>query len=240
MINPRHDSYSSRRVFLRSIGAIGLTALAPRAFAGEDEFAALRCTPLFVNAGPYYPAIDQLPWASDLTRVPGKTGQAQGQILYIIGKITDVRCDTMTDTRVELWQADINGHYDHPVDRKISKQPLDPNFRYFGHVVTQADGYYLFKTIVPKWYEVFGYKRCAHIHFRIKHPEHGEVTTQMMFEGKEDDAIRKEDIIFQGIPDHIKPRVVVAKKKPSQFPELAARLKMEPDALVCRFDQALI
>jgi hypothetical protein len=62
----------------------------------------------------------------------------------------------------------------------------------------------------------------------------------MMFEGKEDDEIRKEDAIYQGIPDHIKPRVVMAKQKPSAFPELAEQFKMEADALVCRFDQAVI
>jgi protocatechuate 3,4-dioxygenase beta subunit len=185
-------------------------------------------------------AVDRLPWLSDLTQVPGGNGRAKGQLLYVIGKITDSQCATVSDANVELWQADINGYYNHPVDLRINQQLLDPNFRYSGQVITQVDGYYLFKTIVPKWYEVSGYRRCPHLHFRIKHASFGDVTSQMMFEGKEDDETRKEDVIYQEIPDHIKPRVVVAKQKPLAFPELAERFKMEADALVCRFDQAFI
>ena len=243
----------SRRSLLKAVSTFGLTALTPSLFAEKDSderlarllagkggWSEFRCAPLSVGAGPFYPAVDQFPWASDLTRIPGKAGKAKGQILYIMGKTTDFDCRTVSGARVELWQADINGHYKHPVDQRVSTQPLDPNFRYFGQVVTQLDGHYLFKTIVPSSYKIFDFPRCSHIHFRIKHPEHGEVTTQVMFEGKEDDVLRKKDLVFQGMPDYLKSKLVVPKEDPKELPELAERLTMEPDALVCRFDQAFI
>jgi protocatechuate 3,4-dioxygenase beta subunit len=233
------DTRLSRRSFVGSVASIGLTALAPRAFADETELGGLRCTPLFVTSGPYYPT-EPIPWASDLTRASGGTGRAKGQVLYVLGKVTNMNCDALSDSRVEVWQSDATGRYKHPVDSRINQRPLDPNFRYFSQVTTKLDGFYLFKTVVPSWYEVFGFKRCAHLHFRIKHPDYGEVTTQMMFEGKEDDELRKVDEVFKGLSDYVKPQVVVAKQAPGEFPELAERLKMEPDAVVCRFDQSFI
>ena len=230
----------SRRDWLTVSAALGLTALAPRALADESGFAELGCTPLFVGSGPYYPAVETLPWASDLTRMPGKDGQAAGQILYVFGKISDSQCNTISDAKVEIWQSDMNGYYRHPVDMRLNQKPLDPYFQYFGHVVTQVDGFYMFKTILPRWYEVFGYIRSAHIHFRIKHPDYGEVTTQLMFDDKEGEELRKKDLIYLGLPDFIKPLVVQPFQKPTEFPDLAERLKMEPDALVCRFDQAFV
>jgi protocatechuate 3,4-dioxygenase alpha subunit len=47
-----------------------------------------------------------------------------------------------------LWQANAAGRYAHPDDNREDK-PLDPNFRGFGRVATDAEGRYRFTTIRP-------------------------------------------------------------------------------------------
>lgn len=241
-------NHLDRRTFIRSTGALGLTAFVPTLLTeahakvpGMEDLIGTKCPPLFVDEGPYYPALNSIKWGSDLTTVPGGKGVASGQILYVFGQVTTSGCLPLEEAQVELWQSDKDGRYNHPTAKRFAgSDELDPNFRYFGKVITQLDGYYLFKTIVPKWYVVFGFKRCAHIHFRISHRDHGTVVSQMMFEGKEDDKIRLEDREYLAAPPHVQEKIVVPKQKPSAFRDLAERLRMEENALVCRFDQAFI
>jgi protocatechuate 3,4-dioxygenase beta subunit len=237
-----------RRKFVQSTGALGLTAFVPKLLTeahakapGLQDLIGTQCPPLFVGEGPYYPALDSIAWGSDLTTVPGKRGVASGQILYVFGQVTTSACMPLGGVQVELWQSDKDGRYNHPTAKRFAgSDEIDPHFRYFGKVITQLDGYYLFKTILPKWYVVFGFKRCAHIHFRISHRDYGTVVTQMMFEGKEDDKIRLEDQEYLKAPPHVRKKIVVAKQKPLTFPEMAKRLRMEESVQVCRFDQAFI
>lgn len=237
-----------RRAFIQTVGAIGLTTLVPslytKAFAGVpglEDLIGTQCPPIIVGEGPYYPALETMQWGSDLTTVPGKTGKAKGQVLYVFGQITTSGCEPLGNAEVEIWQSDKDGRYNHPTAKRFAESDeIDPNFGYFGKVKTQMDGYYMFKTIVPKWYVVFGNKRCAHIHFKINHRNYGTTVTQMMFKGKEDDEIRKEDREYLNAMPHVKEKIVVAKQSPSAFPEMAKRLQMEDDALICRFDQSFI
>lgn len=96
---------------------------------------------LTMNEGPLYPPTD-IPWASDLTHIPGKDGRARGQILYLFGTITDRKCRPVNGAVVEIWQTDNNGIYKHP--RQPNQDSLDASFRYFGRTKTKEDGSYLF------------------------------------------------------------------------------------------------
>ena len=248
MNNNKKINTFDRRTFIRSVGTLGLAAFVPSLYAeskgrvpGLEDLFGTECPPLFVGEGPYYPALETLPWGSDLTTVTGKNGVANGQIVYVFGKITTSSCTPLGNAHVELWQSDRDGRYNHPTAKRFaSTDELDPYFRYFGKVVTQLDGSYLFKTILPKWYTVFGIKRCAHIHFRISHRGYGVVVSQMMFEGEEDDKIRLEDPEYIKVPPHVQEKIVVAKQIPADYPEMAQNLQMEKNALVCQFDQAFI
>ena len=53
----------------------------------------------------------------------------------------------MPDALVETWQADGNGRYRHPDDRRA--QPVDPTFSGYGWAHTRADGGFTFETIKP-------------------------------------------------------------------------------------------
>ena len=52
------------------------------------------------------------------------------------------------DAVIEVWQANEAGRYNHPDDRR-DDAPLDPGFRGFGRVATDADGGFRLVTIKP-------------------------------------------------------------------------------------------
>ena len=175
-------------------------------YLSNGVFATETCkiTP-FTEDGPLYPP-DPFPWASDLTRVSGKTGIATGQPLYIYGQVLNHLCRPVSGAIVEIWQADNNGFYKHPravapgaIDPfwEIRSDELDPFFKYFSRVKTDKDGRYLLKTIVPRWYRVFNINRAAHIHFKVRSLNDGVLTTEMYFPGDEQAELQAHDRVFQ-------------------------------------------
>ena len=79
---------------------------------------------------------------------------------------------------------------------------MDPNFGGCGRCLSDADGYYNFRTIKPGAYPFRNYSnswRMAHIHFSIFGAGLAQrLITQMYFEG---DPLRDQDPIAQTIPD---------------------------------------
>jgi protocatechuate 3,4-dioxygenase alpha subunit len=65
----------------------------------------------------------------------------------IEGTITDADGTPIDDALVEIWQANANGRYDHPADTR--SVPLEPGFKGFGRVPTNAAGGFRFTTIKP-------------------------------------------------------------------------------------------
>jgi protocatechuate 3,4-dioxygenase beta subunit len=72
----------------------------------------------------------------------------------------------LTGAELDIWQADSSGNYD------FSNQ-----FRLRGKVKTDQNGQYQFETILPAQRG----SRRARIHFKIRHPEAGPLTTQLFF-----------------------------------------------------------
>ena len=102
----------------------------------------------------------------------------------------------------------------------------------------RADGLYHFRTIIPHWYEVFGIRRAAHIHFRIRHPEQGDLTTLMYFQTDDEEDVRKEDFVFQGDMQRYGERLLIPKEAPGAYSDLG--LKLESEAVCCKFDLAFL
>jgi protocatechuate 3,4-dioxygenase, alpha subunit len=73
---------------------------------------------------------------------------AQGERIAVIGRMTDGDGAAVADACLELWQANAAGRYAHPDDDQTDK-PLDPHFRGFGRVSTDADGGFRLTTIRP-------------------------------------------------------------------------------------------
>ena len=203
-------------------------------FAGQQVIGSTDgCGPtVFKGDGPFYP-LKTIPAIFDLTAASGETGKAKGQLLYVFGQILDTRCRPVSEARVEIWQADPNGRYNHEGDRK--EIPLDPSFSYFGHLLTGPDGAYLFKTIVPGKYRFSGFVRTPHIHFKIKSADYKLLSTEMYFKG--DEAIMEDDPVFLSASEEKRAPLIVEKQSPTKFPEMAH--DFESDALCCRFDLTL-
>jgi protocatechuate 3,4-dioxygenase beta subunit len=127
--------------------------------------------------GPFYPISLKAVTTGDLT----KKGKAQGQMLYVTGRVLSMAGKPVAGAEIEVWQANTHGRYRHPNDS--SDQPLDPNFSGYAVLTTGKDGRYSFKTIKPTHYQTSpGNYRPAHIHFNIT-SKREKLTTQMYFEG---------------------------------------------------------
>ena len=112
-------------------------------------------------AGPFYPVTKQQDIDNDLVHVQGQTGIAKGDILNLSGMVVNTRGEAQQNLIIEIWQTDPDGKYNHPGDSTPGER--DPNFQYWGAAITDTDGTFIFKTIVPGSYE----PRPAHIHYKI-------------------------------------------------------------------------
>ncbi|NQZ01565.1 MAG: hypothetical protein HRT45_12955 [Bdellovibrionales bacterium] len=137
---------------------------------------------------------------NDLTFIEGSEGVASGQICLITGKLTDKNsCEPIAGATIIIWQASSTGLYNHisdsqnesfthPVTGETMKRQHDGNFQYWGKAVTDKNGNYAFKTIVPGFYPAnlqSGWYRPPHIHFMIAATGKEQHVTQMYFRGAE-------------------------------------------------------
>src|SRR5216683_4510547 len=157
---------------LAGSGALFSTKLA------AAEAALLRTPGLIL--GPFYP-VGELSQNSDLTRVPGRSGRAEGQMLNVMGRVLNLSGEPVRNAKVEVWQANAHGRYTHPSDPNPA--PLDPNFEGAGLLTTDNEGRYRFKTVKPAAYPAGPtLMRPAHIHFQVTGKQ-DRLVTQMYFEG---------------------------------------------------------
>src|SRR5712671_1589662 len=130
--------------------------------------------------GPFYP-LSELPQTADLTKVPGRPGRAQGQVINVMGRVLNLAGEPVRNARIEVWQANAAGRYTHPSDPNPA--PLDPNFDGAGLLTTDNEGRYRFKTVKPAAYPAGPtLMRPAHIHFQVT-GQQDRLVTQMYFEG---------------------------------------------------------
>ncbi len=142
--------------------------------------------------GPFYPVEKPADQDADLTMVAGRTERAEGEILYLSGRVLARTGVPVAGAVLEIWQANAAGRYAHPGDKNPA--PLDPNFQGYARIVTDSEGRYAIKTIKPGAYPVpSGWMRAPHVHFDVT----GRLTrlvTAMYFEGE---ALNEQDRILQ-------------------------------------------
>ena len=134
------------------------------------------------DLGPFYPVVRPKDEDPDLTRVRGAKGVAKGDPINVIGQVVDLRGRPLRGVRVELWQANAVGRYDHPGDH-ANPAALDPNFQGFAQLVTDRDGQFKFRSIKPSAYNTPIGMRTPHIHFDIAGRSE-RLITQMYFPGE--------------------------------------------------------
>ena len=150
--------------------------------------------------GPAFGHNDIGPLDNDLIRNYAKDGDPIGERIVVHGRVIDATGRGVPGTLVEFWQANAAGRYRHKKDTYLA--PIDPNFGGCGRTLTDANGYYYFRTIKPgpyPWRNFVNSWRPAHIHFSVFGSGFAQrLITQMYFEG---DPLVKSCPIVNAIAD---------------------------------------
>lgn len=133
----------------------------------------LDCTATADNIeGPYYRA--GAPMRIDLTE-PGTLGVR----VVVRGTVATSDCTPIAGAELDFWQADADGGYDNDgVD-----DPPDQAFVLRGRMLTDDEGRYELRTIIPGHYLNGAQFRPAHIHVSVRASGFAPLTTQLYFEG---------------------------------------------------------
>jgi catechol 1,2-dioxygenase len=147
--------------------------------------------------GPFYRA------GSPMLENPGvlAADDEPGDVLFVRGRAFDARTGgSISGATIEIWQTNQQGMYE-------SIDPTQRDYNLRGTIVTDVDGAYEFRTIVPSGYPMGigttverllrkmgrDNMRPAHIHYLVKAPGYVPLTTLQYFEG---DPLLPTDAIF--------------------------------------------
>ncbi|OEY86632.1 dioxygenase [Wolbachia pipientis] len=117
---------------------------------------------------------NKLGYSNNLRRRPGSSDVASGELIHIVGRVTDINCLPIQNAVVHIWHADACGYNE---NMEQNAEPHDPNFAESGRFITNNLGYYHFITIMPGT----NGERAPHVNFLVQHPDFPEFTTQMFF-----------------------------------------------------------
>jgi protocatechuate 3,4-dioxygenase beta subunit len=159
----------SRRSMLRSTAATAgyglLAACPPHAWGGRlpatPECSGAHEATLPSVEGPYFEP--NSPERADLVEP-----DSPGHMVLLEGRVLSRSCAPIARVLLDLWHADQDGLYDRH------------GYRYRGHVYSDADGRYRFRTIEPAVY----LGRTRHFHFKVQAPARTLLTTQLFFPGE--------------------------------------------------------
>lgn len=153
-----------RRHFLGLIGLFG----APLQLLAANR----KPTPEDVE-GPFYP-VTPIPVRSNLVR---KNKDLTGQPILLSGRVLDRAGKPLVSAKVEIWQCDGRGVYEHPA--QDGYEQFDANFDGFGAQLTDKQGYYQFTTLYPVPYA----GRPPHVHVKVWQDNQSILTTQLYLQG---------------------------------------------------------
>jgi len=156
-----HASPSRRRIMVT--GACAGLLLSSRDALAQDLVPTPAChdgdePTLPETEGPFFKP--KSPQRSDL-REAGITGRP----VELSGVVLTRLCRPVANALVDLWHADDGGEYD------------NKGFRLRGHIYTDAQGRYAFRTIMPGLYP----GRTRHYHVKVQARNRPVLTTQFYF-----------------------------------------------------------
>jgi protocatechuate 3,4-dioxygenase beta subunit len=141
----------------------------------EDTPERCHVTPTIAGAARAYPGRDKIIHSNKLAMPAGKAVYAQGEIIYLQGRVYDEFCVPVEGASIEIWQADTTGKYKWEKWGEL-KSPA-PSFAGSGQAITNNLGEYQFLTVFPSPYG----NRAPHIHFRVTHPDFSTLNTEVFF-----------------------------------------------------------
>jgi catechol 1,2-dioxygenase len=121
--------------------------------------------------------------------LPQRADEA-GDVLLFSGRVTSPDGTPLAGAELDMWQADAAGLYS-------NIQPDVPEWNLRARFQSGPDGTFEVRTIVPPPYEIpkggptgvvlsaLGRHsfRPAHVHLKVRHPQYGELTSQLYFDG---------------------------------------------------------
>jgi protocatechuate 3,4-dioxygenase alpha subunit len=162
----------------------------------------------FGTIGPYFP-YDFVDGCEDLTQCDGQT--AQGRHILIAGRVLEEGARPTKNTIVEIWQADANGIFRHPLDPRCPQ--ADPGFSGWGRARTDAQGNYRFRTVLPGGYAGDdGSPRCPHINVMLLAIGLTRRLVTTIFFADEPAIVS--DPVLNCVPEAVRPRLF-AERSPS-------------------------
>jgi protocatechuate 3,4-dioxygenase beta subunit len=173
---PHHREDRRRFLLSGAAAAAGLTLAGPGPAGAQTLPATPECTDgdkptLRQSEGPFYTPKSPQRW--DLVEAGMK-----GPVITVSGRVMTRSCRPVAGALVDVWQADADGEYD------------NEGFRLRGHVFTDAEGRYRFRTVVPASYP----GRTRHIHVKVQAPKQRVLTTQLYFPN---DPANRRDRMFR-------------------------------------------
>ena len=165
--------------------------------------------------GPFYPLTRPEDSDFDLIHIDGHDNTAMGTPIRVVGRISNSQGNPIGAAHIEIWQANAQGRYHHPDD--ANRAPLDPDFQGYGTVISNVQGEYQFKTVLPGAYPATSsWTRPPHIHFKIKKHGYQSLTTQMYFPGE---GLNQADRILQSLSPHHQAQLISVKRIDSTGPD---------------------
>lgn len=156
------DTKQTRRRFLIAAAATGWTLADSNLAFGQELKPTPQCKDsdeptIRQTEGPFYKP--RSPLRADLR------GELKGRPVELSGLVLTRSCRPVANALVDLWHADAQGEYDNRGNRGR------------GHLFTDADGRYLFRTIQPAFYP----GRTRHYHVKVQGAGRPVLTTQLYF-----------------------------------------------------------
>jgi len=137
--------------------------------------------------GPFYPSRLPADIDNDLVKIEGAVREAGGDILRLVGTVSDSDGRPLAGARVEIWQCDVRGVY---LESGAYGGRRDSGFQGFGHALADGDGRFRFRTIVPVPYP----GRTPHIHVKVLTGGREVLTSQLYRAGVAQNA---SDFLFR-------------------------------------------
>lgn len=165
-------------------------------------------------------------------------GSDHGEVLIMQGQVRDQGGKPVPGAIVDVWHANTRGNYSH-------FDPEQPPYNLRRRIVTDGEGRYRFRSILPSGYStppggaterlLFAVgrhgNRPAHIHFFVEAPNHRHLTTQINIEG---DPYLFDDFAFGTRDDLIPPVVRISD------PQLLAENQVQEPYAFIEFDFVLV
>ena len=181
-------STPERNEFILFSDVLGLSSLVDMVNSSKDGTPSSVLGPFHILGAPTVPV------GADLK------GENEGTPIVVGGLVRDAQGNPIEGAELEIWQTADNGLYS-------NQDEAQPDYNFRAHMVTQADGRYLFSTVRPAPYtipddgpvgellEATGRHpwRPSHLHFIVTAPGYRTLVTEVF---PSDDPYLDEDPVF--------------------------------------------